>query len=243
VMFFMLLAGINFSLHFGLIRGKFREFLKNPELRFFLCIQLVAAGIIVAMLLAAKPDAPVEETVRSGLFYTVSIGTCTGFCTVDYEQWPHICRLVLMVLMFIGACSGSTTGALKSVRLLIMLKSIGRAIKQLINPRAVMVVKLGETPLDESAVSGVAIFICVYLFTFMVASVCLIAQGLDIVTAAGSVASNMGGVGPGFGLTGPMTTYSQVPIVGKGILIVCMLMGRLEVFGVLVLFSASAWRK
>ncbi len=240
---FMLLAGMNFTLHFRLLHGGFREVFRNPELRFFLGVQMIAAIIVVSALYLRGAYGSFEQSFRNGLFQTSTIGTCTGFGTADYEKWPDTCRLVLFLLMFLGACAGSTTGAMKCVRVLVLLKAVGRAIKQLLNPRAVVVVKLGDTALDDGAVSGMTMFCFLYVLVFACATLCVVAVGLDLLSAAGSVVSCLGGVGPGFGSTGPSHSYLHLPIIGKCILILCMLLGRLELFGVLVLFSPGAWRR
>lgn len=250
--FFMVLGGINFTLHFHALRGNFRQMFCNPELRFFLGVQFLAATTVILVLYLRNVYGSFEEAFRYGLFQTVAIGTCTGFGTADYEKWPDICRFVLFLLMFIGACAGSTTGAMKCVRVLVMLKSVGRAIRQLLNPRAVIVTKYGDTALDDNTISGMAVFCFLYICVFASATflLCLFAgesvekaNGIDLLSASGSVASCLGGVGPGFGSTGPSHSYSHLPAIAKCILILCMLLGRLEIFGVLVLFSPSAWRR
>ncbi len=249
---FMLLAGINFTLHFRVLHGDFRAVFRNPELRFFLGVQLVAAVVVVSTLYLRGAYGSFEATFRHGVFQTSAIGTCTGFGTADYEKWPDVCRLVLFLLMFLGACSGSTTGAMKCVRVLVLLKAAGRAIRRLLNPHAVVVIKYGDSALGDDVVSAMGVFCFLYVFVFVCAtlSLCLYGGddaekngGLDLLSASGSVVSCLGGVGPGFGSTGPSHSYSHLPAVAKCILVSCMLLGRLELFGVLVLFSPGAWQR
>ncbi|MCF6178759.1 MAG: hypothetical protein L3J63_05145 [Geopsychrobacter sp.] len=183
------------------------------------------------------------SNLRYSAFQVVSILTTTGFATANYELWPVITQYLLIMLMFVGGCAGSTGGGMKVVRVLLLFKHAQVQIFRLIHPRAVRLVKLGKRPVDNEVLAGVLGFFAVYIGIFLVASLLLAASGMDLVSGAAAAIACLSNIGPGLGSVGPIDNFALVPSFGKGVLIVCMLMGRLELFTVLVLFFPSFWRK
>lgn len=240
VIFFMFIAGVNFSLHFWALRGKFHSYLNNPEFRFFLGITGLATGLILAARLF-EGEAFSEEFFRSTLFQTVSIVTTTGFVTHDYEQWPFISQIILLALMFFGGCTSSTGGGIKNVRILVALKFMGSELKKLFHPHGVFPIRMGDRTVQERQVANIIGFISLYILIFFLGVMAMAGLGLNIDTSIGAVAATLGNVGPGIGGVGPVENYSHLPALGKWILSFLMLVGRLEIFTVLVLFTRSFW--
>jgi len=240
VIVFMFLAGANFNLHYWALRGKMTVY-RDSEFRFYTGVTLLAVGIIVfARWLAGTVWS--ESMIRSSLFQTVSIVTTTGFITDDYEKWPLLTRLVLLLLMFVGGCTASTGGAIKNVRVCVLFKYLSSELKKVFHPHGVFPVKLRNKPLTESTVSNIVGFIILYILLFVAGVMCMAGIGLDLDTSIGSVAATLGNVGPGLGTVGAVDNYSAVPILGKWVLSFMMLAGRLEIFTVLVLLMPRFWR-
>ena len=240
VIVFMFLAGANFNLHYWALRGKITVY-RDSEFRFYTGVTLLAVGIIVfARWLAGTVWS--ESMIRSSLFQTVSIVTTTGFITDDYEKWPLLTRLVLLLLMFVGGCTASTGGAIKNVRVCVLFKYLSSEVKKVFHPHGVFPVKLRNKPLTESTVSNIVGFIILYILLFVAGVMCMAGMGLDLDTSIGSVAATLGNVGPGLGTVGAVDNYSAVPILGKWVLSFMMLAGRLEIFTVLVLLMPRFWR-
>jgi trk system potassium uptake protein TrkH len=183
-----------------------------------------------------------EDLFRSTLFQTVSIVTTTGFVTQDYEKWPLVTRLVLLGLMFIGGCTSSTGGGIKNVRIQVLLKFIGSEVKKIFQHHGVFPVKIRDKPISENIVSNIIAFIALYLLIASLGVLAMAGLGLDLDTSLGAVAATLGNVGPGIGTVGAVENYSHIPIVGKWILSALMLIGRLEIFTVLVIFTRHFWR-
>nr|NIS43131.1 hypothetical protein [Desulfuromonadales bacterium] len=183
------------------------------------------------------------ENLRYSAFQASSILTTTGFGTADYEQWPVLGQYILVTLMFIGGCAGSTGGGMKVARILLLFKHAHVQVFRLIHPRAVRLVKLGDTPVDREVVQAILGFFALFMGIFLTASFLMAAVGMDLVTAGASVIATLSNIGPGLGSVGPVDNYHHVPALGKCILLFCMLMGRLELFTVLVLLFPSFWRK
>lgn len=242
VMFFMLVAGVNFSLYYFLFwKRKLRGILGNPELRLYLSL-ILGATLLISPYLMKETGLSAEQAFRYGGFQTVSIMTTTGFVTADFDAWPAFCRGVLLALMLVGACAGSTGGALKVIRILVLSKYTLRQIFLGFSPRAVIPLKVGRNVLPDEVLSGILSLAVLYFAILVGGFIVMSALGLDLVTAASSVIACLGNVGPGLGLVGPAQNYAAIPSIGKGVLIFCMLVGRLEIFTVLALFSPSFWR-
>ncbi|MDY0267917.1 TrkH family potassium uptake protein [Trichloromonas sp.] len=239
---FMFLAGINFSLHYHALRGRPREFFRNEEFRLYLAITLGAIAALVYFN-QGTAYASLPENLRYSAFQVASILTTTGFGTADFELWPLPAQFLLVLLMFVGGCAGSTSGSVKVARILLLFKHVRNQLFKLIHPKAVRLVKLGETPVDRDVMQAILGFFALYLGIFVGASLLMTATGMDILSAATAVIATLGNIGPGLGSVGPMDNFAHVSSFGKGVLTCCMLLGRLELFTVLVLLFPSFWKK
>jgi trk system potassium uptake protein TrkH len=240
VIVFMFLAGANFNLHYWALRGKITAY-RDSEFRFYASVTLLAMGIIVFARWVSETLWS-ESMIRSSLFQTVSIVTTTGFITDDYEKWPLLTQLILLLLMFIGGCTSSTGGAIKNVRVYVLFKYLSSELKKVFHPHGVFPVKIRGRSLTVSTVSNMIGFILLYILLFVLGVLCMAGMGLDLATSIGSVAATLGNIGPGLGAVGPVDNYSAVPMLGKWVLSFMMLAGRLEIFTVLVLFIPRFWR-
>ena len=239
---FMLIAGINFTLHYSLIVGNFRALLTNNELRFYLGIALTAV-IIVTLNLRLHVFDEMGKCLRYASFQVISILTTTGFTTANFSEWPSLSKIILLLLMFVGGSAGSTGGSIKCLRILLILKHSYRELYRLVHPHAVTAVKLGKRIIYPETMASIWGFFILYLAVTVVAAVILTVLGLDVMTAFSSVAATIGNVGPGFGAVNPSSTYSDIPHLGKWVLSLCMLAGRLEIYTVMILLIPEFWKK
>lgn len=237
---FMLIGGTSFILHYRVLTGKPKEAFKDSEFRFYMFT--VITGTLLVTLSLIMSNYNVLDAIRYGTFNVVSINTASGFSSTNFDLWPTPAKIVLVILMFVGGCVGSTAGGIKIVRTLILLKAGKREIKKVVRPRAVMPIMLGGKPLSEDVVRNVASFFFLYLLTFVVATVLLSFTGLNAVTSSTAVATTMGTVGPGLGGVGPAHTFAFISPFGKIILSLCMWIGRLEIFTSLILFLPSTYK-
>jgi trk system potassium uptake protein TrkH len=239
---FMVLAGINFSLHYQFLRGRPLAFWRDAECRFFI-------GAVVLLTLMVTWDVfgavykSIGESFRYSAFQVVSILTTTGYATFDYEQWPAMSQLILLLCMFLGASAGSTGGGMKCLRIMLCFKFCYKELFALIHPRAVLSIKIGGRSVPEDVMRSVLGFMALYMGLFGLSSVMLAGMGVDFVTAFGAVAATIGNIGPGFGMVGPVENYAHLPCLGKWLLIWCMLLGRLEIYTMLILLVPEFWRK
>ena len=242
VILFMLFAGINFSLHYQFLKGDLRAFWRNPEFRFFI-------GAVVIFVLAVSSNVyhtvyeTFSEAIRFGAFQVISIITTTGYTTADFEKWPSLSQTILLFCMFLGASAGSTGGGMKCLRIMLLLKHSYKQLFSLIHPRAVTQVKLGGRPISDEVLHSIWGYFVLYLGVFIVSSFLLAAMGVDVATSFAAVAATIGNIGPGLGLVGPTDNYAHIPMLGKWLLIFCMLLGRLEIYTILILFVPEFWRK
>lgn len=239
---FMVLAGINFSLHYQLLRGKTLAFWRDSECRFFLGT-VVLLTLIVSFNIYGSVYNGIGEALRYGAFQVVSIITTTGYATADYEMWPAMSQLILLLCMFIGASAGSTGGGMKCLRIMLCFKYCYKELFTSIHPRAVYHVKIGGKTVPEDVMHSVLGFLALYVGLFALCSVLLAGMGVDFVTSFAAVAATIGNVGPGFGLVGPVENYAQLPYLGKWLLVWCMLLGRLEIYTVIILLVPEFWRR
>ena len=242
MVFFMMLAGINFSLHYQFLRGKTLAFWRDSECRFFLIIVFIITAVVSFDVYGTIYDT-VGDALRYGAFQVVSIVTTTGFATADYEKWPAMSQIILLLCMFLGASAGSTGGGMKCLRAMLCLKFSYKELFSLIHPHAVKHVKIGGHSVSEEVMRSVMGFLALYLSLFAVSCVLLAGLGVDFVTSIGAVAACIGNIGPGFGMVGPIDNYAQLPHLGKWLLIWCMLLGRLEIYTIIVLMVPEFWRK
>lgn len=242
LIFFMYLAGINFSLHFFVLKRKFRLAFTNEEWKNYTFIILITTLIIGVALFIAQ-DSSLEKSFRDSLFTVVSIITTTGFVSADYLLWPQHTWIIILLLMFVGGSAGSTGGGVKVIRIVLLLKNSLLELKRLIHPQAIIPVRLNGRSVPQGIIFNVLAFFLIYIIIFGIGSLILSIIGLNFESSVGAVASALGNIGPGFGTVGPMLNYSLVPDTGKWLLSFLMLLGRLELFTVLILFSSAFWNK
>lgn len=239
---FMFLAGINFSLHFYALRGNFSRFTKSSEFKFYCSVALTAI-VVITMNTMYSGRYSIWEALRYASFQVVSIMTTTGYTTADYEAWPVLSQMLLLCLMFFGGMVGSTGGGMKQVRILLMFKQAYRELYHLIHPHAVTALKLDEKNVPKKTLGGIWGFLFLFILISVIATLLLTALGVDIITSASTVISAMANVGPALGQAGPMENYYAMPPFGKWVLVLCMLIGRLEIYTVILLFMPLFWRK
>jgi trk system potassium uptake protein TrkH len=233
IMVFMFLAGMSFIIHYHVLRRTWRA-IRDDEFRLYVII--IAAAIF--LLIAAQGF----SSYREEMFQAISIMTTTGFVTTDYGTWASSAKMMLLALMFIGACGGSTGGGIKVVRISTLIKHTGVMMRKAIFPNAVIPLKYNRRPLQDGIVRDIISFLFLYILVALVASIVLCFLGLDIETAISAVAATLGNVGPGLGQVGPGFDYSLLPGAAKFILTVVMWLGRLELFTVLMIFFPRFWR-
>lgn len=238
---FMLLFSLNFTLYYLLLHRNFKLVVKNEELRNFLII--VAASVLIIALNILPRHKDFWQALRYSFFQVSSIISTSGFSTEDFNLWPELSRTLLVLLMLIGACAGSTGGGLKVIRIQILVKSAWREIKRVLNPRAVHVVKSEGRAMEEMIVSQVLMFAFVYMLLIAVATLLLSLDNYSTETNFTAVVSAISNIGPGLGMTGPMGSFAGFSIRSKLILTFCMLAGRLEIYPMLMLFTVGAWKK
>ena len=185
----------------------------------------------------------VTHALRYGAFQVVSIMTTTGYVTADYSLWPPFTQVLLLSLMFIGGCAGSTAGSIKCIRIQVIFRQIAAEIKRFIHPHAAVTVRVGNQKIENKMVASVATFVVLYVLIFVFSSIAVSATGQDLITSFSAVATTLGNVGPGFGAVGPVNNFASQHDVAKWIYSFCMLCGRLELYTILVLFSKDAWHR
>lgn len=242
IILFMTLSGISFTLHFFALKGQFKKVINNEELRLYLIIILVSTLMIAGGLIFIN-GLKTEKAFRDSLFHVVSIITTTGFVTSNYLLWPYFTWFLLFLLMFTGGCAGSTGGGIKIVRILLLFKNSSMELKRIVHPQAILPVRLNGKAISQNIIFNVLAFFLIYIIIFVLGSLLMTMLGLEFESAVGAVAGTLGNIGPGLGIVGPVENYSAIPAVGKWALSFFMLLGRLELFTVLILFSASFWRK
>lgn len=241
VIVFMLLAGANFSLHFAAVQGRWRVYLRDPEWRFYLGV-VVVTTLILTVFLAARSVLPLPGAFRHALFQVVSLMTTTGFASIDFERWPIFAQFALVLLFFFGGCAGSTGGAIKHMRIILLAKHAYWQLYRLLHPRAVASLRLGEQTISGDVLIVVQAFFVLYMACFATATLGLTLFDIDIVTAFSAVASTLGNVGPGLGEVGPYDDYAGLPTAAKWLLSACMLLGRLEFSALLVMCLPAFWK-
>ncbi|WP_456431411.1 TrkH family potassium uptake protein [Thermosulfuriphilus sp.] len=242
ITFFMFVAGINFTLHYRFLTGRLTSFWRSEEFRFYLWIGLGASLICTFFPLWAGIYEDFFSALRFGTFQVWSIMTTTGFGTADFDLWPPVCKLLLLSLMFLGGCAGSTGGGIKQIRLLVFLKFMRVQLQRLIHPRAVGTIKIDNHRVDQEVLQGVLGFLALYMTVFVIASLIVTAQGLDLITGTSAVIATLNNIGPGLGAVGPTKHFAHLPDLSKVVLSFCMLAGRLELYTIAVLLSPAYWQ-
>jgi len=238
---FMLVSGLNFVLLYHILKGNFKKVIKDEELRVFAGVIIIAI-ILLSINLIVQNSKTMYDAVRLSVFHVISIISSTGFSTENYMGWPILGWALLFVLMFFGACSGSTGGGIRIIRHVLSFKILKNNLMRLTHPKAIITLSLNHKKLDDSAVLPVLSFIILYFFTFVVASLIITSTNIDIETSMGAVISSMGGIGPGIGMVGPTNTYAHLPLIAKVVLSICMIMGRLEILPIYLLMSIGFWK-
>jgi trk system potassium uptake protein TrkH len=239
---FMLIAGTNFSLHYRFLQGNFKSFWKNSEFRFFILVATLATALVTANL-RINLLGSLGQSFRYASFQVASILTTTGYTTADFEKWPYFSQIILFLLMFIGGSAGSTGGGMKCLRILLLIKQGYRELYRHIHPHAVVSIKLGKQVVPSEIMESIWGFFLLYLLLFIFATLVMVLLGLDFIGALTSVAASLGNIGPGFGSVGPVDNYQHIPFLGKWALIFCMLLGRLEIYTIIILLIPEFWRK
>lgn len=241
IIVFMILAGTNFALHYRALTGRPIAYLRDPEFRFY-GGTLITAVVLVVISSFSRFSA-LGHTIRDSFFQVVSLCTTTGYVTADYEQWHSLAILILIILMFMGGMAGSTGGGMKMVRCMILLKHAHIEIKKLIHPNAIFPLRFGNRVTPQEVTTNILGFFLLFIVIFLLGALILAGMGLDFKTSFGASIACLANIGPAIGQVGPTGNYSALPTLAKWILIGMMLMGRLELFTVLVLFSRSFWKK
>lgn len=254
---FMFLAGVNFALHFRMLRGQAITVFKDTEFRVYCGIMLAATVLITVgtwqptmNILPTRLEeavftgyASIGEALRFGAFQAAAIITTTGFGTADYEVWPPLAIGVIFLCFYIGGMAGSTGGGVKVIRHVLMFKNSFKEIRQLIHPQAIMPIRLGDRVVPSEVMKNVLSFIVLYLGLIGVGTMAMAFFGLDLLTSFGATLSSVGNVGPAFGTLGPTENYAHLPFMAKWILSFLMMAGRLEIFTAIIIFVPAFWRR
>lgn len=246
VLLFMILGGVNFTLLYFLFKGKLKRLKDDEELRWYLGAILMFSFISVVLLFVYADThtwSSLEESFRKGCFTVVALITTTGFGGFDYTLWPSVLPLLMFMLYLTGGSAGSTSGGMKWSRIAFFYKNVFCEFKRLIHPNAIIPVRMNGKVINSGVVNGIVAFITIYLGLIVVGTVVCALCGLPIVEALGAVTASIGNIGPGLGASGPAGNYAMMPDVVKWVLAVLMLLGRLELFTVLLVFTPSFWHK
>ncbi len=238
---FMLIFGINFNLYYLLLLKNIRQVFKSEELWTYLGIVAASSAIVAVNIYSTYSS--VSESIRLSAFQVASIMTTTGYATTDFNLWPQLSKTILLLLMFIGGCAGSTAGGIKVSRVVLLFKMIKRELKKLIHPRSVGVVRFEGEKTDEPILSSIGVYLAVYSFCLLAVFLLISFEPFDIETNFSAVVSCFNNVGPGLAGVGPASNYAAYSGFSKLILSFAMLMGRLEIFPVLLFFSPNVWKR
>ena len=238
---FMLLFGINFSCFYLIIIRQFRAVFKDEELRLYVGLTLASVAMIAWNVYRIYGN--LEETLRHSFFQVSSLITSTGFSSVDFDLWPTFSKAILFLLMFVGACAGSTGGGLKLARLLLLCKAMRRNISQILHPNKVKVIRVNDKPIDEKIIANTSAYFFVYMLLILLSFLVVSLDGFSITTGFSAVVSCFNNMGPGFEAVGPSCNFAALNPLSKIVLIFDMLAGRLEIFPILILFNPRAWKR
>lgn len=246
ITFFMFLGGVNFALHYMALKGDIKAYFRDGEFKVFAGIVAFATILIAVVLYLSDVYDSLFTALRYSVFQVVAIITTTGYNSADFESWmvaAPIVPSVLIFLMFIGGTTGSTGGGMKVIRVWLAMKHGYRELFRLIHPRAVRMVKIGGKVVPETILDSVMGFVVLYVMIFVVATIVMSLLGYDFLTSVTAVATTIGNVGPGFGDVGPLDNFNGIALTGKWLLIACMLIGRLEIYTIILLFVPEFWRR
>ena len=240
--FFMITAGINFSLYYKMSQRKIRDVFKDEEFRFYI-ILIAVSTLLIAFVIYPKDAPSMGIAIRLSIFQTVSMLTTTGYCTANFDLWPSFARFALISLMIVGGCAGSTGGGVKHIRILILFKHGIRELRRMLYPGRVLPVKVNGKIVSNEVVTNVMGFFLIYIMIFFIATLIICYCGVDLVTSFSGVIACLSNIGPGLAKVGAVETYSHLPGIVKIVLSFCMVVGRLELYTVLLLFIPGLWRK
>lgn len=238
---FMLIFGVDFAFYYCIIMRRFRSALKMEEVRAYFTVVMVAVALICLNIYPMFTN--VADTVRHSAFQVASIITTTGYATVDFNLWPQFPQMILVMLMFMGACAGSTGGGMKISRLMVLAKSIVKEIRVLAHPKSTVKVKLNGRPLEHETLRGITVFFIAYMLIFAVALLVISFDNLDFTTNFTAVVATLSNIGPGLSQVGPISNFSIFSPLSKMVLTLAMIIGRLEIFPILILFSRKTWKR
>ncbi len=241
VIFFMVLSGLHFGLLFNAIRGGISDLWKSPIVRYYI-LALLAGVLIITLAIHGGRYPGWGESFRYAAFQLISLGTSTGFATADTTGWPPFTQLLLIFFTLQCACAGSTSGGIKTDRILLFWKGLLKRIIKARHPHAVIVPKIGDLNVDSEMLEVGLLYIALYMGVVFVSSLILTAMGVDILSAFSGSAAAMGNVGPGFGIVGSLDNYSLIPDAGKWVLTLTMLLGRLEIFALILFVTIRSWK-
>ena len=239
---FMFISGINFTLVLLFVNRKFKKFISNAELKFYFSSVVFFTAVIAIALYYTSPMG-MEESFRKSLFQVISLHTSTGFATDDYMQWSPVLWGLLTIIMLMGACAGSTTGGLKCIRMVILTKVSRNEFKHILHPNAILPVRINKQVISSSIVSTVLAFCFIYITIIVISTLLMMTMGVGAEESIGCVISSIGNMGPGLGETGPAYSWYALPDAAKWLLSLLMLLGRLELFTVLLLFTPDFWKR
>ncbi|HYH02284.1 MAG TPA: potassium transporter TrkG [Bacillota bacterium] len=243
ITFFMMLAGINFALYYRIAEKRsLKPLIHDPETKGYLLILGLATGLVALSLMLGMKQ-PFWEALRLAVFQVVSICTTTGFSSDDFALWPQFAQAVLFILMFIGGCTGSTGGAIKVARIVLLVKYMKKTVQRVARPRMIIQTKLGDHHIPDSMMHDVLAFFFMYMLLFVVGALIIAATGLDLVSSFTAAAGTLGNIGPGLGKVGPLSNFAFTHPIAKWVMSFLMLAGRLEILTVMVMFSPSFWRR
>lgn len=242
IIIFMFLAGINFAMHFRLLKGDTQSFFNNRETRFYALITFISI-LVISFSLWLFDEYSIGSALRYGAFQAVAIITTTGFGTDNYELWYSFGAFFLFLLFFTGGCAGSTGGGPKMIRWMIIIRNSYREVKQIVHPKAILPIRIGEKTVDPNIQRTVLSFFMLYIFVFGLGALIMASMGYGMDSAIGASIACLGNIGPGWGEFGPTDSFAQIPYVGKWVLILLMMIGRLEIFTVLLLFTPTFWKQ
>lgn len=240
IMIFTFLAGVNFSLYYDVLMGKFKSLFKDREFQFYCTV--IGIAIILITINITDSWGNILLSFRQAAFQVVTIITSTGFATLDYSIWPAFSKMILFILMFFGGCSGSTSGGIKIVRVMIVFKYIKRELYKMIHPNSVISIRIGGQTIPENVVQNVIAFVLLYFLIFAGLSLILLTQDMDLISSTSAVVASLSNIGPGFGSVGPAMNYAGLTTFTKILLSFTMILGRLEIYTVLILITPIFWK-
>lgn len=243
ICFFVFISGASFALHYRFLRGDMKSYAQNTEFKVYAGLVVTLSLVVAATLMYTQQYDSIEENLRHAFFQVTCIITTAGYSSTDYLQWPQTAQVVLMLFFFVGGCVGSTSGGLKIMRIILLLRLVGQEVEHLLHPRSVQMVKIDGKTISPDVMHGVMSFVLLFILLLGFFTLCLSFLGIDAATAFWATASCMANVGPAFATVGPAHNFGHLPATAKWILSLCMLLGRLEIYTILLILLPAFWRR